>query len=284
MTHTSDFKKFIEKGHLLKIEGFRSFSQFMIRKDNKRTGLYLKYDELDDNFQFPNAISLLQNIPESVKLEVSPFRQETAYSEIFDSVWKKYIPSLRPKYTEERVSEIKNEWETRIKFLIDLKESRFQPFDFQTLKPQTPLASIQIASGQLPSLSQERNVAVTATFYPIDMSRLTVLDLQKDISLVLYTETKKWRPWIGLYVEISDDGNSVTVQWVKKEKQNFILHVKNDGSPYLSSVPVQSIMFADVLENLCPKDSREGPYKMQNFVKSEIVKAYVERDKNMGGS
>ena len=172
----------------------------------------------------------------------------------------------------------------RIKFLIDLKESSFQAFDFQTLKPQTPPASIQVASRHLPSLSQERNVAVTATFYPIDMSRLTVLDLKKDTSLVLYTVTKKWRPWIGLYVELSDDGNYVTVQWVKKEKQNYILHLKNDGSPYLSSVPVQSIMFADVLENLCLEDSREGPYKMLNFVKSEIANAYIERDKNLDGS
>ena len=36
MTHTSDFKKFIENGHLLKLEGHRSFAQFTIRKENKK--------------------------------------------------------------------------------------------------------------------------------------------------------------------------------------------------------------------------------------------------------
>ena len=282
LSHTSDFKKFIENGHLLKMEGFRTFAQFIIRKENKRTGLYLKYDELDDNFQFPNAISLLQNLPDSIRLTTSPFRQETAYSEIFDSVWKKYIPSLSPKFSDENISEIKTNWETRIKMLIDLKESNFEPFDFQQLNAQSPPVNVPLGSlDLLPGLSSSRAVAVTATFYPVDMSRLSALDLQRDTSLVFYSETKRWRPWTGLFVELSDDGASVTVQWVKKEKQKFILHLNRDGSPYLSSVPVQSIMFADVLENLSPENIRDGPYKMQSFVKSEIDKAYEERDRNL---
>ena len=84
------------------MEGFRTFAQFIIRKENQKTGLYLKYDELDDNFQFPNAISLLQNLPDSIRITTSPFRQETAYAEIFASVWKKYIPSLTPKFSDKR--------------------------------------------------------------------------------------------------------------------------------------------------------------------------------------
>ena len=282
ITHTSDFKKFIENGHLLKIEGHRTFAQFIIRKENDKARLYLKYDELDNNFHFPNAISLLKDIPESVNLTVSSFRQETAYSEIFDSVWKKYIPSLSPKFSETRISEIKVEWEKRIKFLIDLKESNFMPFDLKKLKPLPPPESVPDRSVLLQGKSAEdRNVAVTASFYPLDMSRFSATDLQKDSSLVFYSETKKWRPWIGLLVELCEDGLSVTVQWVKREKQNFVLHFHRDGSPYLSSVPVESIMFADVLENLSTNDCREGPYIMQNLVKTEIIKAYEERDQNL---
>ena len=248
----------------------------------KKTRLYLKYDELDDNFQFPNGISLLQNVPESLKLSVSPFRQETAYADIFESVWKKYIPSLSPKFNEEKIEQVKADWEQRIKFLVELKESKFESFDFQKLKPQPPVVSVPDRSSLLPrNSSEDRNVAVTATFYPMDMSRLSVLDLQKDVSLVLYSKSKKWRPWVGLFVELSDDGVDVTVQWIKKENQSYILHVNRDGSPYLSSVPVESIMFADVLENMSPTDNRKGPYRMQNFVKAEILKSYEEQDQNL---
>ena len=37
-------------------------------------------------------------------------------------------------------------------------------------------------------------------------------------------------------------------------------------------------MFADVIENLSPEDAREGLYKVSNFVKQEIVKAYEEHN------
>ena len=282
MTHTSDFKKFIEDGHLLKIQGHRCFAQFVIRKENKAAKLYLKFDELDDNYQFPNGISLLKNMPEVVKLSVSPFRQETAYSDIFESVWKKYIPSLSPKFDEEAVAKIKYDWEKRIKFLIQLKERNFEAFDFHRLKCQPSPVAVPDHSQLLQSKSSvDENVSVTATFYPMDMSKLSAMDLKKDVSLVLYTETKKWRPWVCLFDELSEDGLSVTVQWLKKENQKYVLHLNRDGSPYLSLVPNESIMFADVLENLSPVDAREGPYKLSNFVKQEIVKAYEEQDQKL---
>ena len=40
-------------------------------------------------------------------------------------------------------------------------------------------------------------------------------------------------------------------------------------------------MFSDVIENLSLNNDREGPYVMQNFVKSEITNAYKERDLNI---
>ena len=49
-------------------------------------------------------------------------------------------------------------------------------------------------------------------FYPMDMSTLSAMHMRKkDVSLVLYSETKKWRPWVCLFVELSEDGLSVTI-------------------------------------------------------------------------
>jgi hypothetical protein len=115
----------------------------------------------------------------------------------------------------------------------------------------------------------------------MEISSFSVLDLKQSVSLVFYTQTKKWRPWIGLFDSLSEDKCSVTVQWLRREKQNYVLHTKSDGSPYLSSVSVESIMFSDVLENLSLVNDKSGPYVMQNFVKQEITNAYKDRDLNI---
>ena len=282
VTHTTDFKEFLENGHLLQIEGHRSFSQFKIRKENLRTKMYVKEDELDENFSFAAGIKLLKDLPKRLNFKISPFRCDTGYSEVFDSVFTKFIPTLYSKYTDEEVTKIKNDWENRIKFLIDLKEADFTPFDLRLLKQQPPITineELTKAISRQPSTSKK--VAMSATFYPMELSSFSVLDLKQNVSLVFYTQQKKWRPWIGLYHSLSEDQCSITVQWLRKDKQNYVLHNNADGSPYLSAVSVQSIMFSDVMENLSLSNDRCGPYVMQAFVKQEIIKAYKDRDLNI---
>ena len=282
ITHTTDFKSFLENGHLLQIEGHRSFSQFKIRKENLRTKMYVKEDELEENFSFAAGIKLLKDLPKKFNFRVSPFRSDTGYSEVFESVFTKFIPTLYSKYTDEEVSKIKNDWENRIKYLIDLKEADFTPFDLRLLKPQPPIVSNkELREAIHPEPSTSKKGALSATFYPMEISGFSVLDLKQNVSLVFYTQTKRWRPWIGLFDSLSEDQSSVIVQWLRREKQNYVLHTKADGSPYLSSVSVESIMFSDVLENLSLANDRSGPYVMQNFVKQEITNAYKERDLNI---
>ena len=247
-----------------------------------KTQLYVKADELDENFTFSAGIQLLKNVPESFKFSVSPFRHDTMYSEIFDSVTTKYIPTLDSKYNEEEVTKIKAEWKNRIQFLTGLKETNFTAFDIKMLKSQPCIVlETEQAAAMIRQPSTSSGVALTATFYPMELTSFSVLDLTADVSLVFYSEMKKWRPWIGLFVSLIEDGSSVMVQWLRKEKQNYVLHNKADGTPYLSSVTLESVMFSDVVENMSVNNDREGPYKMQNCVKSEIMKAYTERDLNL---
>ena len=56
VTHTTNFKKFIENGLLLEIQGHRSFSQFKIRKENQTTKMFVKADELEENFTFLDRV------------------------------------------------------------------------------------------------------------------------------------------------------------------------------------------------------------------------------------
>ena len=84
--------------------------------------------------------------------------------------------------------------------------------------------------------------------------------------------------WELLYV--SEDKSTVSVQWVKKVKDKYILHENSDSSPYISSVPYESIMFTDVLRNISETGERNGPYVLDGTVRQEIMKAYKDRDES----
>ena len=276
---TTDFSKFVSDGHLLQMQGHRSFFQFKIRKENELTKLYVKENDLDDKFAFNSGIKLLSNVPNRIQMEISEFRRDTGYSEVFESVFTKYIPTLSSKYSEDQIDQIKSQWEQRIDFLINLKEEAFTPFNFHLLRPQvapSKCSDLALDSVQSPS----RNVALSATFYPMEFSSFSESDLKRDISLVLYTVSKRYRPWIGLMTELSEDKSTVSVQWVKKVKDKYILHENSDSSPYISSVPYESIMFTDVLRNISETGERHGPYVLDGAVRQEIMKAYKDRDES----
>ena len=133
---------------------------------------------------------------------MSPFRSDSEYSEIFRSVWNKYIPTLIAKFPSDVVEEIKLNWETRIEFLISSKENDFEPFNIRALKPQDSLPQEPISEALTKQPVQRRETAITATFYPKKISSFSLEDLEKDVSLVFYCDTKRYRPWIGLFLEM----------------------------------------------------------------------------------
>ena len=65
-----------------------------MRKENLRTKMYVKEDELDENLSFAAGIKLLKDLPKRLNFKISPFSCDTGYSEVFDSVFTKFIPTL----------------------------------------------------------------------------------------------------------------------------------------------------------------------------------------------
>ena len=133
MLFTFNFLSF-NQPYLLPIGGHSLFYQFKIRKENNLTRLYVKEDELDADWKFPMGIKLLSKRPSRMLLQVSPFRCETDYSEIYSSVFKKYFPTLEHKFGEEEVNKIKQHWENRIQMLIAIAESDYHGMDIFSLK------------------------------------------------------------------------------------------------------------------------------------------------------
>lgn len=280
MEYATDFVKRIVPS-LLNIDGHRSFFQFMFRKENEKTKMYVKADMLDNAWQFGDGIKLFETLPDLKNLTIAPFRTESEYSEIFKSVWNKYIPSLEGKYGYEQIQEVKKLWESRITRLIGLKEANFQAFDIFKLvtTPNTDDLAIDVVEEVL-----ENEPTLTATFYPVEIKDFDVEDLVEDCSIVFYTRSKTSRPWIGLFMGMDNEGPTarLKVQWVKKVKKLYVLDTVADGSPYLSFLDIDSVMFTSVLRNVSFRSARTGPYLLDRETRTQIMKAYVERDSVLG--
>ena len=284
---TTDFSSLIQP-HLNKISGHTSFFQFKFKKEklhadqSKVTKMFVKEDSLEEKWQYKEGIKLFRSRPDFCNLSVSAFREDSCYSEILKSVTNKYFPTLENKFSTEEVTKIKNHWKDRINYLIECKADNFEPFDFKKLKPQAPHTEEATIRENLRRCPSRRETALTATFYPTEFSSFSVQDLKRDVSLVFYTNMKKSRPWIGLFQGLSNnkEGNlEVEVQWLRREKRQFHLALNENGSPYKSSLELESIMFSDILTNMSQDGERSGPYTMDMETVKEIKAAYAERDK-----
>ena len=79
--------------------------------------------------------------------------------------------------------------------------------------------------------------------------------------------------------EVKDD--EVKVHWLKKERKLYKPHMRADGSPFISVVPFESIMFADILLNTSSILDVNGPYMMENDVLKQILEEYETRDESI---
>ena len=279
MVFTTDFSEHISK-LLQPISGHTAFFQFKIRKENEVTKMFLKQDVLEEIWQFSGGVWLLKSPPTMTNLQVSPFRTESDYGEIFSSVWSKYIPTLTVKYSEEEIVKIKLDWEERISFLIQLEESQFEAFD--VFKFVSSIQRQDLSDNFQRRMEKEitKEATLTATFYAPEIKGFSVSDLFQDCSVVFYTASRKTRPWVGLFVELIKNRDSVQikVEWLIKKEKYFVLDSKPDGSVYYSLLDIETVMFVDVLRNISYSSNRKGPYILDPETKKQIFKEYTERD------
>ena len=209
MKHTSNFIKFISPS-LNNISGHRNFSQFKFRKEGSEVSMYVKSDELDEDWRYPRGVKLFKSYPVEFRMDVSNFRENSDYSSIFESVSKKYFPTLSWRYSEEEVQVIKNQWESRISSLIESEPKKFETFKI------TELRKCKRVSGFTVENSSRKETALTAVFHPVKVTSVKELHVTPDTTVVIYTRSKS-RPWVGIVKTVSE--GTVQLQWLKKEKR-----------------------------------------------------------------
>ena len=173
---------------------------------------------------------------------------------------------------------IKADWEERISFLVNLEESQFEGFDVFQLVSDSQRSGVlsETFESRIEKDTRRKEASLTAMFYPQEIKTFDVSDLVMNCSLVFFTHIKSSRPWIGLFKELKeeDTGVQIKVQWLKKQKNVFVLDV---DVPH-SVLDINSVMFCDVLKNISESGNKKGPYVLEAETKKNIMDAYVERD------
>ena len=243
--------------------------------------MFLKRDELSSRWEFPSGVRVLKNISAPLFLDVAPFRENTDYASIFESISKKYYPSLKNRYDDDAVDSIKQSWDVHMHALTDLDTSGCKKMDIRSLKNELAKSVVDCSPAVMKDLENNNDkVSLKATFYDLDESEGIVGDLEKDDSVVIYTKIINSRPWLGLFIQRPDEF-TVEIQWLKRFKTTYVPHLNKDGSHYISSVPSDAIMFSNILENTSPSRSRDGPYKLSANIKRQVFDAYQERDNSI---
>lgn len=122
--------------------------------------------------------------------------------------------------------------------------------------------------------------ALVGDLYPEEVALGSIED-EADIGMdvCLFTEEKKWRPWMGRIVKLLEN-NKMEVQWYKRKSKRsnvFVAVDKFDGSPYLNVVEKECVMFWMMSE---PESRTENSFIVATNNLMTISREYEEVDSN----
>ena len=169
-------------------------------------------------------------------------------------------------------------WDDHMNALLDFDFSSCEDMNIRSLETvRNDNASVSLSVLNYLGNKDAIPVSLKATFYDVDEDANMLKHLETDDSVVVYTDQISSRPWLGLITKQTDKG-SVEVQWLKQCRTMFTPQFNKDGSPYVSIVPKESLMFSNILENTSKDLGRDGPYKLSADMRRQINQAYIERD------
>ena len=158
--------------------------------------------------------------------------------------------------------------------LIESKPEDFEPFKIEELNKYRTRCGYTEVPRKL-----RAEPTITATFHPVTVRKIVRSDIKRGISAVVYTNVKSSRPWLGIIQETSE--RSVNIHWLKKEKSKYVPHFLSNGAPDQSEIPIESIMFVDILLNLSPLVDDNGPFALEQDLKLQIMSAYKDQDEDI---
>ena len=204
---------------------------------------------------------------------VSPFRVEKLCLEkVFADLVTKYFPTLELNNRRE----VEVSWE-RTKSLIEnlpRRMANLPKMNLHRLPKQEEATTPTLPSYLEPCLEREDREleGQRGVLDASDGDFFNEISAQMDV--VIYSETKVNRPWVGRVQELLSETREFRIRWYERKHKKSLLFqpsVNKDGSPYLSIVSVDTVMFWEFTEKLSDdtfKVSREWLDKISDGYES----------------
>ena len=272
----SDWKKFVEpkltKERLSNHSGYHCFK--ISEEEDCKVCFRGKVLSTDKAWHPKQGIQLLVDNPSlSDKMEASEFRfDHKKMKNIMHDIQSKYLPMLDTKKRQETEASWKALEKTFLRLEIERKS--LSTLSFSDLpKYKTPPSP---DSSCLVSKSRENTTSMWGTFYPEAAMEGNILcDAKIGLDVIIYNEDDKTsRPWVGVIKDISEIEQTFTLQWYKRASGGGIRFKEDlrEGRPYLTDVPVASVMLYSVADHL-----QNGDLDLSEWF-GKIMETYQEHD------
>ena len=116
---------------------------------------------------------------------------------------------------------------------------------------------------------------ITGDLLEESISEGSLEEILEDIDVCVYSEETAGRPWVGRVRQMLPGGKFV-IHWFNRKSgrgQVFKAMALPDGSPYLSEIDLETIMFWAFTE-----DRRDDGFKISTFWQDVIQKEYEKLD------
>ena len=260
-------------GRKLKNHSFKH--SFIFKKENSKALMRAKKYPQHSEWSPPGGIQLLMDDPEFNQVPVSPFRIEKLnLDKVYGDLVTRYFPTLEA--TERRG--VEESWE-RTKMLLEnlpKRANNLPKMNLHSLPRQTFGPAPTPPSYLEPFLNTEERELQGQECILEPVEGHFHDDIQISMDVVVYSESQAQRPWVGRVLELLRSSREFQIQWYERRNrgQKYYPSVKKDGSPHLSVVSMDSVMFWEFTEKSIDEDS----FKISSEWLSRIMEEYKSHD------
>ena len=259
-----------------KLKNHSFFYSFIFKKENGKAIMrYKKYPQHTE-WKPAGGILLLKDNPNFTPIPVSPFRVESLnLDKVYGDLVTKYFPTL------EQINrrEVETSWE-RTKVMLENLPKRIDnlpKMNLQSLPRQTMGPIPTYPSYLKPFLDKtgERELyGQECIEEPVDGDFHD--EIQVDMDVVVYSETKAKRPWVGRVRQLLKGSREFEIQWYERKNKGLTFYpsVNKDGTPLLSIVSMDSVMFWEFTE----KNDSDNSFKIGQERLAKIMDDYKSHD------
>ena len=259
-----------------KLANHSHYHSFQLKREGDRVALRAKKYPQDKEWSPDPPIKLLKDNIIYDAVQVAPFRAEDLNLEKVQSdLRSRYFPLFSSQ--ERKV--IESSWERLCTKLIQMPKKVLPTMKLTDLVKQVPVVSeFQCPNYLLDHVQQPPPPKLIGEFFPpTDAEEMEFKDdVRQGLDVVLWTLSKKSRPWIGRVHKVLNQ-EDFQIHWYERmppTSNTFVASKQADGSPYLSKQSMNCVMFWQMARNVTEDAFEISEYDMKRI--SHEYKAHDE--------